>query len=363
MLKKDLKGALETINANLEYMKKEARRRDEEENEAFKNLTTIVDQLVIKTESAVAAFSNHTKTNKPQTSTSPSSSCPPTASASAPPTSSPLPSSNKSEVKKSGYLTKPKVLLVTDSIGKKLELNTLERSKNIRIRSVKAYSSVDDKAARWPHCNVRDVVKAELGKAQLGDKYEHLLLSAPTVDITNINTSEFGPRDSTDALKKQITVSCQNMLNVAESALNENTGLRKVILMSHPPRFDKLNVDPMSLKPAMAKYANTTMSQLWLDSPLKNKILIGEHNMECSDEMKLRYDGVHIYDSAVGKKAYSRSVHAILGKALSAPPPTNHGTPSTNANREKAKHTGYPSYHKTVKDTNRFRVFNLNQGN
>ena len=67
-LKKDLKGALETIDANLEYMKKEAKRRDKEENEAFKNFTTIVDQLVIKTESAVAAFSNHTKTNKPQTS-------------------------------------------------------------------------------------------------------------------------------------------------------------------------------------------------------------------------------------------------------------------------------------------------------
>ena len=82
---------------------------------------------------------------------------------------------------------------MADSIGKKLELNTLERSKNIRIRSVKAYSSVDDKAAIWPNFNVRDVVKAELGKAQFGDEYEHLLLSAPTVDITNINTSVFGP--------------------------------------------------------------------------------------------------------------------------------------------------------------------------
>ena len=56
---------------------------------------------------------------------------------------------------------------------------------NIRIKSVKAYSSVSNKTARWPEQNVTDVTKKELIAAVNDDDYDFLLLTAPTVDINN----------------------------------------------------------------------------------------------------------------------------------------------------------------------------------
>ena len=52
--------------------------------------------------------------------------------------------------------------------------------------------------------------------------------------------------------------------------------------MEHPPRFDTVDVDPLSVKPTLANLANTTLGQLWLNSPLKDKIFIGQHSLESS---------------------------------------------------------------------------------
>ena len=298
-------------------------------------------------------------------------------------------------VKKSKYLMKQKVLLVADSVGRNVELNKIEKSENIRIRTVKAYSSVRNKSAKWPELNVADVTKRELSATLHGDKYDMLLLSAPTVDITNLDTSKLKPSDNTEAFKQEVIVSCQNMISVAHHALTQNTGLKKVILMSHPPRFDRSVVDPLSLKPALAKVANTTLHQLWLDSPHKDKIFIGEHRLDCSDSTQVlrytdertnRYDGIHMYGSS-GKRAYTASVLAILNKALSpnteisslSSRPSSSSPSSCSSSqdkdfhlycpqaqymkRSKANNGGYPKYHQSVKDTNRFRVFTSNQGN
>ena len=86
--------------------------------------------------------------------------------------------------------------------------------------------------------------------------------------------------------------------------------------MNHVPRYDGKEVDPAGLKPNLAKFANNCMLELWLQSPLKNKILIGTHTLDCAgylrsqrytDERTGKYDGVHLYGKA-GKEAYSESV-------------------------------------------------------
>ena len=42
--------------------------------------------------------------------------------------------------------------------------------------------------AKWPESNFKDVVKVELDN-QGADKYKVLVMSAPTVDITNLDTN------------------------------------------------------------------------------------------------------------------------------------------------------------------------------
>ena len=95
-----------------------------------------------------------------------------------------------------------------------------------------------------------------------------LVMSAPTVDITNIDTSNVAQKD---IYQQKVITSCNNMFNIAQKSLDQNPNLTKVVIMEHIPRFDN---DPSSLKPDLPRLANVTLGQLWLNSPLKHKIFI-----------------------------------------------------------------------------------------
>ena len=97
----------------------------------------------------------------------------------------------------------------------------------------------------------------------------------------------------------------------AETALKTHPNLDKVVIMEHAPRFDSAHVDPLGLKPDLAKFANITLRQLWFISPMKNKLQIGNHRLNYisnnvseyyQDTKSKRFDGVHMY-SMKGKKA------------------------------------------------------------
>ena len=119
--------------------------------------------------------------------------------------------------------------------------------------------------------------------------------------------------------------------------------------MEHPPRFDKPAVDPTSLKPALAKLVNATLGKLWLNSKLKDKIIIGQHSIESSgtgdahnvNPVTGNYDGVHLY-GVTGCKDYTNSLKSILMMSLSR---NESGTAPV------------------VPTKNRFSVFNTNLGN
>ena len=275
------------------------------------------------------------------------------------------------------FLQKPKILFVADSVGRNVQFNRLERATNIRIKTAKAYSSFEHKSARWPKLNVTDVTKKELTKNQYNDEYDALVLSAPTVDVTNLDTAKLKPSDNTEFFKEEVINSSKNIMMVAQNALRSNPKLKKVIVLCHPPRFDTSQVDPLSLKQTLAKIANSSLHQLWLDSPYKDKIFIGDHTLDCStktmrrmytDEQSKRLDGIHMNTKA-GRRGYTESVLSVLKEALthqeakiSSPGPASPHSPPA-AKGPNTKRTGYPKYHHTVKDSNRFRVFNSNQGN
>ena len=60
---------------------------------------------------------------------------------------------------------KPKVLYIGDSVAHNANFNIVEAETNVRVRTVKAYSSVYDKKAKWPKKNVTDVTPSALMKS------------------------------------------------------------------------------------------------------------------------------------------------------------------------------------------------------
>ena len=87
--------------------------------------------------------------------------------------------------------------------------------------------------------------------------------------------------------------------------------------------------DPHSIKAALSQLFNDTLVQLWLGSPLKERMTIGTHSLECHGGIRdaryrngKKYDGIHMYGPS-GKKSYTESVLSILrsdGQIMSSPP-------------------------------------------
>ena len=77
--------------------------------------------------------------------------------------------------------------------------------------------------------------------------------------------------------------------------------------MKQIPRYDPSHVDPLSLKPTLSILFNNTLTELWMESPYKQKIYVGNHNIECTGAIKEsryrhtksgKYDGIHLYGSS-----------------------------------------------------------------
>ena len=187
---------------------------------------------------------------------------------------------------------------------------------NCRIKSAIAYSSNNNNGARWPELNIADVVDQNL-KNPGREEYDILVLSAPTDDITNLNTSRLA-NNNTETLELQAIESSKNMFNIAQNSLTHNKNLKKVIIMVHTPRFDD------NIKAHLASLANSTLSQLWAISPLKEKINVGRHNLhswdmdrdtailgQYEDINTGKYDGIHFYGPC-GAKDFTESMNNIL---------------------------------------------------
>jgi hypothetical protein len=321
-----------------------------------------------------------------------------TSSSTLPPSNIPEQSSSSrtdlSPPKDTPYLCQPKVLYVGDSVGHTANLRIVEESRKCRIRSVRAYSSVHDKNARWPEKNFSSVVKLNL-KKHGKEEFDTLVMTSPTVDITNLDTVKLGPNDSTEALEQKAIASSTSMFKIAQIALEQNKNLKKVVIMEHPPRFDD------QMKSKLAMLANTTLSQLWVISPFKDNIAIGRHSLESfgvgsshlgryKDYTTGKFDGVHLYGQT-GVRDYTNSVKSIMLMALPEQRPAhasvepgnrkaqNHNTceqaqymwrqkksKRTSRQNNGATQNRYGTQYQnsqSVPTQNRFNMFNQGQGN
>ena len=126
-------------------------------------------------------------------------------------------------------MQQPKFLYAGESVGHTANLRLVEKSLKCRIKSVKAYSSTHDDSAKWPKKNFKDVVSHSIRNAGM-EEFNVLVISAPTVDISNIDMEK---ETLKDAQQKAID-SSKNMMNIAQRELKLNKSLTKVIIMEHP---------------------------------------------------------------------------------------------------------------------------------
>ena len=184
--------------------------------------------------------------------------------------------------------TDSKILFIGDSISSNVDLETLQNATGKQFVTAKAYSSQKStgsnfrkKAPHFPESNFSDVIPWQLSKSS----YHALVLQAGSIDISNMNTKHTNAEDI-EYFKDETCLSAQNLFKAAENALHVQPTLKKVVIMKHIPRYDPQVSDPLSLKPALSQMFNNLLTELWMSSPLKDRIVIGSHDIECSGAIR-----------------------------------------------------------------------------
>ena len=217
------------------------------------------------------------------------------------------------------------ILVVGDSISSQLHLKTIEFATDVKIRTAKAYSCKQENIStkgkhkpKFPTKNYTDVIANELEK----DNTDLLLVQAGSTDITNLKT-EGENTESNEYFEKETVESAKNLFNAVTSAVNNNPGLKKVVILKQTPRYDFLTSNTPGLKPRLSTLFNETLDQLGNNCTFKDKLVIGTHDLNCSggilqaryrDTKSGKFDGVHMYGPS-GQKAYTASVVKILNSA------------------------------------------------
>ena len=218
------------------------------------------------------------------------------------------------------------ILVVGDSISGNLHLKTIEIATKAKVKAVKAYSSVFEdtgnnvkSAPRFPKKNFKDVIENELKK----EPVDVLIIQSGSVDITNLKTGDGNEERNAEYFAQQTTASATNLYKAASDAAVKYPKLKKVVIMKQTPRYDFLNSNPPGMKSALSGLFNETLDQLLSQSAMKGRVIVGNHNLDCSGGVlqsrfrsiqSNKFDGVHMYGPS-GEKAYTASVLNILSSA------------------------------------------------
>ena len=118
-------------------------------------------------------------------------------------------------------------------------------------------------------------------------------------------------------------LSATNLFKAVSTAATNHQSLKKIIILKQIPRIDALSSTTPGLKPHLSKLYNDTLDTLASNCSFKNKLVIGNHDLDCTggvlqaryrDSISGRYDGTHMFGPS-GQKAYTASVMRILNSA------------------------------------------------
>ena len=145
-----------------------------------------------------------------------------------------------------------------------------------------------------------------------------LILQSGSVDITNMKTTKVNIVKYKEFFKQQAVLSATNLFTTVSNAVQSNPEVQKVVIMKQTPRYDPKNNDPQAIKVELSKLYNKTLDQQWRNCPIKNRIMIGHHSLDCSGGVRdsryrvnNKFDGVHLYGPS-GRKSYTESVLKII---------------------------------------------------
>ena len=105
--------------------------------------------------------------------------------------------------------------------------------------------------------------------------------------------------------------------------MEHQPSLKSVVFLKQTPRYEPADVDPLSIKAVLAHLFNNTQMNLLMNSPMREKIVVGTHNIDCSGAIKAaryrqtqtgRFNGVHLFGSS-GSKVYTLNIVNILKAA------------------------------------------------
>lgn len=211
-----------------------------------------------------------------------------------------------------------KVLFVTDSIGSNSDIRHLEEATNTLIYTEYAYGAHYKPDAYFPNKNFCHVAPSAATKRD----YKYVVFQGAATDISNLDTTS--PTPANEAFwHEEVACSSKSMILAAESVLNSNPNIEKVIILDRIPRFDPPSLDPSSAKPKLSQFGNQLLRNEVRKSNLRNKILVLHHCLPANHHHKLYgnphsrgYDGVHLYGPE-GSKSYTWSLCNILQNVFS----------------------------------------------
>ena len=119
-----------------------------------------------------------------------------------------------------------KVLLTGDSHLKSISIDRLSEETKIDVQHVKTYNSrLYYPNARFPLVSIANVLQE-----RIDHETTHIVITAPTSDLTNVKEMDFNAQEAWADL------SAKTIVLVAEWCLIHYARLRQVILMDHLPR-------------------------------------------------------------------------------------------------------------------------------
>jgi hypothetical protein len=119
-------------------------------------------------------------------------------------------------------------------------------------------------------------------------------------EISNIKLTG----NSTTSVKgweEKVKISREKMFKLAQSSLQYNPNLKKVIIVKSLPRYDHQTVDPNAIKAKLNQFGNTLYNTLWMQNGCPANIVIVDQHMDCQGPLREKRFGNPAFQGYDGK--------------------------------------------------------------
>jgi len=110
-------------------------------------------------------------------------------------------------------------------------------------------------------------------------KPEILILNTGSSHVMSVNNSQRLPIDKIAYHRQETVIAANNIFNSAVKSLKLHTSLKKVVLMKFPLRANL----PPSIKASLSLLFNETITSLWIQSPFRQNIFLGNGSFRKKD--------------------------------------------------------------------------------